>query len=51
MGLELQSARVAHDITVVKISGSITAGQDNHAVVPFVQDLLQKGEVKLVLDL
>ena len=51
MSLEIQSERIDPDITVVRFSGSITVGRESQTMLPFVQDLLQKNEKKLILEL
>ena len=52
MSLQVQTTRVEPNIVVVHVSGSLTSGPEGRLIVePLVNDLLNQGEKKLVLDL
>jgi len=49
--LEKQVERIEPDITVVRMTGKITLGQDAQGLEELVIDLLKKHEKKIVFDL
>jgi anti-anti-sigma regulatory factor len=51
MTLQLQTAKVEPDITVVRLVGSLTAEPEGHALQLLVRDLVDRGVKKLILDL
>ena len=50
MVLSLQSARFEPDIVAVQVAGSITLGTDTHLIEPFLEEQLEQGARKLILD-
>ena len=50
MGLQLETARIEPDITVVRISGNLTFEQTD-AVPSLIAALLDRGVKKIILDL
>jgi anti-sigma B factor antagonist len=51
MSLQIETARIEPDITVVRLVGSLTAGPEGNALERFVHDLVGRGEKRLILDL
>jgi anti-sigma B factor antagonist len=51
MVLQIESKRVAPDITLVEIVGKISLGRESQKIETLVQDLLRQNEKKLVFDM
>jgi len=51
MVLQIESKRVAPDITLLEIVGKISLGRESQKIETLVQDLLRQNEKKLVFDM
>jgi anti-sigma B factor antagonist len=51
VSLQIETSQVEGEILLVKLSGSITRWGQRYMDKPFIEDLLQQDEKKLILDL
>jgi anti-sigma B factor antagonist len=49
--LQIETKRIAPDITVLELTGTIALGRDSQKVETVVQDLLRHDEKKIIFDL
>src|ERR1700682_3021795 len=51
MLLEIQTRRIAPDITILELAGKVSLGRESQKVETTVQDLLRQNEKKLIFDI
>ena len=51
MVLQIESKRIAPDITLLEFAGKIALGRESQRIEALVQDLLRQNEKKLVFDI
>ena len=51
MSMRIQSSKIGPDIVVVQLSGNVTLMPENQINDPFINDLLERQEKKVIFDL
>jgi anti-sigma B factor antagonist len=51
MSLQIDTKRIAPDITVVELTGKIALGRESQRIEALVQDLLRQNEKKIILEI
>ncbi len=51
MPLEIETRRIAPDITLLELAGKISLGRESQKVETVVQDLLRQNERKIIFDI
>ena len=51
MLLEIETKRIAPDITILELTGKIALGRESQRIETLVQDLLRQNERKIIFDL
>jgi anti-sigma B factor antagonist len=51
MLLEIETKRIAPDITILELTGKIALGRESQRIETLVQDLLRQSERKIIFDL
>src|SRR5262245_7590776 len=51
MPITLEEKRIEPDITVVELTGKLALGRDSQRIETLVEDLVNRGEIKVMLDM